>query len=134
MAKLGLSHADLTEKIIGSAIYVHQKLGPGLLEAAYERCFSHHLRQRGLSVEQQVPLTLTFDDLLVTRAYKIDMIVENLVLIELKAVEKLAPIHVAQAITYLKFSGLEIGLIFNFNSIILRDGIKRVFTKPAPSP
>lgn len=122
-----LPHFHVTEQVIESAIYVHRALGPGLLESAYERCLAHHLRKRGLAIDEQVSLNLKFEDLTICGAYKIDMIVERSVMLELKAVESLSTIHVAQAITYLKFSELEAGLIINFNSIVLREGLKRVF-------
>lgn len=128
-----LPHSAITEQVIDSAIYVHSCLGPGLLESAYHRCLAHHLRKKALAVQEEVPLNLSFDELEISGAYKIDMIVENSVMLELKAVDKLGPIHIAQAITYLKFSGLETGLILNFNSILLRDGLRRVFNnKPSP--
>lgn len=120
-------HSDITERVIASAIYVHKCLGPGLLESAYQRCLAHDLRRKGARIDEDVPLNLTFDDLQIAGAYKIDMIVDDAVLVELKAVEKLGPIHIAQSITYLKFSGLETGLLLNFNSILLRDGLRRVF-------
>ncbi len=122
-----LLHYQITERIIESSIYVHQYLGPGLLESAYQRCLAYQLRKNGYKVDEQVPLNLRFDELEIPGAYKIDMVVEKVVMLELKAVEKLIPIHTAQAITYLKFSGLEAGLILNFNSIVLREGLKRVF-------
>lgn len=122
-----LLHYQITERIIESSIYVHQHLGPGLLESAYQRCLAYQLRKKGFKVEEQVPLNLRFEELEIPGAYKLDMVVENVVMLELKAVEKLIPIHTAQAITYLKFSGLEAGLILNFNSIVLREGLKRVF-------
>lgn len=124
---MALQHSEITDRVIDSAIYVHRCLGPGLLESAYQRCLAHHLRKRGFRIEEEVPLDLSFDELKVSGAYKIDMIVENAVLLELKAVENLGAIHIAQAITYLKFSGLRTGLILNFNSILLRNGLKRVF-------
>lgn len=122
-----LPHFQITERIIESAVHVHRSLGPGLLESAYQRCLAHHLRKRGFRVDEGVPLNLTFEELSISGAYKIDMIVQKAVMLELKAVETLGAIHVAQAITYLKFSGLEAGLILNFNSIALREGLRRVF-------
>ena len=124
---VALPHFQITEQIIESAIHVHRALGPGLLESAYQRCLAHHLRKRGLNIEEDVPLNLHFEELTIAGAYRIDMVVEKAVMLELKAVENLGQIHVAQAITYLKFSGLETGLILNFNSIILREGLRRVF-------
>jgi GxxExxY protein len=124
---MSLPHSEITERVIESAIHVHTCLGPGLLESAYHRCLAHHLRKRGLRLEEEVPLNLQFEDLTICGAYKIDMIVEGIVMLELKAVENLGPLHTAQALTYLKFSGLPTGLILNFNSKLLRDGLKRVF-------
>lgn len=124
---MALLHFDLTERVIGSAIQVHQQLGPGLLESAYHSCLAYQLRRTGIRVEEQIPLKLTFGELEIAGAYRIDMVVKGVLLLELKAVEKLGPLHIAQAITYLKFSGLEAGLILNFNSIALRDGLRRVF-------
>ena len=127
-----LLHFEITDRVIESAIHVHRILGPGLLESAYQRCLAHQLRIKGFKVDEQVPLKITFEGLEVPGAYRIDMIVQNVVLLELKSVEKLSAIHVAQAITYMKFSGLEAGLILNFNSVVLRDGLKRVFNnKPS---
>jgi GxxExxY protein len=122
-----LYHAEITEQIIGSAFYVHRKLGPGLLEAAYEECFAHQLRKTGLHVAAQIPVSVNFDDLVIRNAYKIDLLVNDLVVVEVKAVEKLAAVHICQAATYLKFTGLKAGLIINFNSAVLSEGIKRVF-------
>jgi GxxExxY protein len=122
-----LPHAGITDQIIRSAIYVHKSLGPGLLELAYQRCLAFDLRKHGFNVRESVPVTLTFDELEVPGAYRLDLVVENCVLVELKSVEKLSPIHTAQAITYLKFSGLNAGLILNFNELVLRDGLRRVF-------
>ncbi len=122
-----LLHFEITDRVIESAIHVHRILGPGLLESAYQRCLAHELRTKGFKVEEQVPLKIVFEGLEVPGAYRIDMIVQDVVLLELKSVDILSAIHVAQAITYMKFSGLEAGLILNFNSVVLRDGLKRVF-------
>jgi GxxExxY protein len=122
-----LMHYGLTDAVIGAAMKVHQHLGPGLLESAYQRCLAYTLRQQRHHVAEQVPLRLEYEQLEIEGAYRIDMVVDEVLLLELKAVEKLGPIHIAQAITYLKFSRLEAGLILNFNSIVLRDGLRRVF-------
>lgn len=129
---MGLIHYEITERVIGLAIEVHRQLGPGLLESAYQRCLAHRLRKRCLKVDEQIPVTIKFDELEIPGAYKIDMVIENVLMLELKAVDQLAPVHIAQALTYLKFSGLEAGLILNFNSIVLRDGLKRVFNNKHP--
>jgi GxxExxY protein len=115
----------LTEKIIGIAINVHRKLGPGLLESVYSQCLSHSLEQNGLRADRQVPLPLIFDGLRLDKAYQADIIVENTVLLELKSVERILPIHEFQRRTYLRLSPCRIGLLINFNSVMLKDGLRR---------
>ena len=117
---------DITELIIGSAIKVHTALGPGLLESTYEVCLAHELTKSGLKVETQLCLPVTYDDVRLDAGYRIDMLVEDRVIVELKAVERLLPIHEAQVLSYLKRSGRKIGLILNFNVKLLRDGIRRL--------
>jgi GxxExxY protein len=120
-------HNDpLTERIIGFAIEVHRQLGPGLLESAYEECLCHELSQDGLTFRRQVPLPVVYKSVRLDCGYRLDIVVENSVVIELKAVERLMPIHEAQLITYLKLSGLPTGLLLNFNTPVLRDGIRRL--------
>jgi GxxExxY protein len=118
-------HADLTEKIIGCGIRIHRRLGPGLLEKTYEHCLAYELRKSGLHVDQQVLLPLVYDDVHLVEAYRVDLIVDNAVLVELKTVEKVTAVHEAQVLTYVKLSGLEVGLLLNFQTEFLRDGIKR---------
>lgn len=118
-------HRDLTEQIIGAAIEVHKTLGPGLLESAYEQCLCHELNLRGLSFLQQVPIGVRYKQCSVDCGYRADLIVERTVLLELKAIEKLAAIHQAQLITYLKLTALKVGLLINFNEVRLRDGLLR---------
>jgi GxxExxY protein len=115
----------LTEKIIGAAIEVHRHLGPGLLESAYETCLSYELEQQGLTVERQKALPLVYKDIQLDQGYRIDLLVEHKVVVELKVVEQLTPVHEAQLLSYLKFSGCPIGLLFNFNVKVLKDGIRR---------
>ena len=115
-----------TETIIGSAIAVHQELGPGLLESAYEACLVYELLQRGLSIQQQKALPVNYRGVKVDCGYRIDLLVENNVIVELKAVERLEPIHEAQLLSYLKLSGYRVGLLINFNVKILKQGIKRL--------
>nr|WP_294521338.1 GxxExxY protein [uncultured Rhodopila sp.] len=117
--------SDLTEKIIGIAINVHRKLGPGLLESVYNQCLSHALRKNGLSIQREVPLPLIFDGLRLDKGYMADIIVEDTVLLELKAVEHILPLHEAQTRTYLKLSRCRLALLLNFNSLMLKDGISR---------
>ena len=115
----------LTETIIGIAISVHRKLGPGLLESVYNRCLSHALQQHGLGIQREVPLPLLFDGFRLDKVYQADIIVENTVLLELKATEAILPLHEAQTRTYLKLSPCRIGLLMNFNSLLLKDGLRR---------
>ncbi len=117
---------SITETIIGSAIDVHRALGPGLLESAYEACLVHELKRAGLDVEQQKPLPVTYRGIKLDCGYRLDVIVDGNVIVEIKAVEKLLPIHKAQLMSYLKLSGCKVGLLVNFNVEILKDGIQRV--------
>ena len=128
-AKKVLVHGDLTEMIIRAAMRVHTALGPGLLESAYEACLVHELLKAGLSARSQVELPVIYDGLTLDIGYRIDVLVENLVIIELKAVDTVLPIHKAQLISYLKLSGDDVGLLINFNVLHLRDGIER-FLRP----
>ncbi len=115
----------ITEKIIGCAIEVHRNLGPGLLESAYEECLFYELQKIGLDVKKQVPLPLVYKEVKIDAGYRIDLLVENKVIIEIKAVDAIADIHKAQLMTYMKLSGIKIGLLINFNVLKLKDGIVR---------
>ncbi len=121
-----LIEEELTEKIIGAAIEVHRELGPGLLESAYQACLVHELELRGLNVEEQVPLPVTYKGITLDCGYRLDLVVENRVVVELKTVEKLIPVHEAQLLTYLKLSKIKIGLLINFHSAVIRNSIKRM--------
>ena len=115
----------ITEKIIGSAIAVHRELGPGLLESAYEACLAFELAERGLSVEMQKALPVSYRDVRLDCGYRLDLLVEGKIIVELKAVERIEPIHAAQILSYLKLSGCKVGLLINFNVKVLKTGIKR---------
>ncbi|HLN23080.1 MAG TPA: GxxExxY protein [Patescibacteria group bacterium] len=115
----------LTDRIIGCAIEVHRTLGPGLLESAYEECLCYELSRAGIPHRRQTHLPVVYKEVKLDCGYKIDIVVDEKVVIELKAVERLAPVHAAQIITYLRLSGYSVGLLMNFNVPILRDGIKR---------
>jgi GxxExxY protein len=115
----------LTEKVIGAALKVHRRLGPGLLEHAYTTCLRYELEKLKLHTVAEIPVDLQYDQMLVEGAYRIDLLVEDLLVIEIKAVEKVLPVHHAQVLTYLKLTGKQIGLLFNFNSVRLTDGLKR---------
>ncbi len=116
----------LSNVIIGAAIQVHRELGPGLLESAYEACLKYELAQQGLRVESQVPQPVIYKSIHLDCGYRLDLLVENLVIVELKTVESLQPIHDAQLLTYLKLKQLWLGLLINFNVPILKNGIKRL--------
>ncbi len=117
---------QLSSKIIGAAIQVHKALGPGLLESAYEECICHELSSQGLSIERQKPLAINYKGIKLDCGYRLDTVVENTIILELKSCEKIEPIHKAQLLTYLKLSGLNLGLILNFNVPVMRDGIVRI--------
>ena len=116
----------ITETIIGGAIAVHRVLGPGLLESAYEACLAYELVDRGLSVERQKALPVKYRGVNLDCGYRIDLLVERIIIIELKAVEKIDPIHKAQLLSYLKLSGCKLGLLINFNVRMLKSGIHRI--------
>ena len=115
----------LTSQIIGAAIEVHRELGPGLLESAYEECLCYELSQRGLSFQRQVELPVKYKSIRLNCGYIADIIVEETVLLELKSVDQLHPVHDAQLITYLKIAGLKVGLLINFNVPVLKELIYR---------
>ena len=116
---------QLTHEIIGAAIEVHRVLGPGLLESAYEECLARELTLRNIKFERQKPLPVVYKEVKLDCGYRLDFLVEGRVVLELKAVESLAPIHEAIMLTYLRLSGCQIGLLINFHTQILKDGIKR---------
>lgn len=117
---------QLSSKIIGAAIEVHKILGPGLLESAYEECLCHELSIQGVSFERQKSLSIDYKGKRLDCGYRLDMVVENAVVLELKSCEKIEPIHKAQLLTYLKLLELKLGLILNFNVPLMRDGIVRI--------
>ena len=117
---------EISEQILGAAIEVHRTLGPGLLESAYEVCLAYELSQRGLVVERQKQLSVPYKDVQLDAAFRLDLLVEGKVIVELKAVEQVSPVHKTQLLTYLKLSGLELGLLINFNVKMLKNGINRV--------
>jgi len=116
----------LTEKVIGCAIEVHKTLGPGLLESSYEHCLIYELHQAGLVAQSQVLLPINYKNVVIDAGYRLDILIPGELILELKAVDKLLPIHTAQLITYLKLAGIKTGLLINFNVTKLTDGIKRI--------
>lgn len=117
---------SLTEKIIGCAMKVHTALGPGLLESAYHECLYYELKKGGFIVEKEKPLPLIYQEVKLDCGYRLDLLVNEKIIIEVKAVDALADIHLAQVLTYLKLTGNRFGLLINFNVVRLKDGIKRV--------
>lgn len=127
-----LEHEELTRRILGAAVEVHRHLGPGLLESAYEMCFLDELERSGLSVARQVPLPVEYKGRVIDCGYRMDLIVEATVLIEIKAVEEFHPVHEAQLLSYLRLAKLPVGLLINFHAKTLMDGVKRrAFTRSA---
>jgi GxxExxY protein len=118
-------HPDLTWEIVGSALEVHRTLGPGLLEGTYRRCLIHDLQGKGLQVAAEVPIPISYKGLRLDAAYRADLIVQGTCLLELKAIEAIAPVHCLQTLTYLRLSHLPVGLLINFNVPRLKEGIRR---------
>ncbi len=117
---------EITEAIIGCAIEVHRELGPGLLESAYEECLCYELSMRRIPVERQVVLPVVYKGNKLDSVYRIDLLIDRKVVVELKSIEKLLPIHDAQLLTYLKLTGIKTGLLLNFNAAVLKDGLRRM--------
>lgn len=130
MASVARSHPlhinEITGVIITSAMKVHSALGPGLLESAYQACLAHELGRRGFEVALQVPLPVVYEGRKLEVGYRIDLLVEHRVIVEIKSVETIHPIHEAQLLSYMRLSGIRVGLLINFNVLHLRDGIKRM--------
>ena len=116
---------ELSNRVIGCAIEVHRFLGPGLLESAYEQCLAYELNRSGIAFQLQHPLPVQYKDIRLDCGFRIDMLVENQLIVELKSVEAIKPIHEAQLLTYMKLANVKIGLLINFNNTRLKDGIKR---------
>ena len=125
----GDAYEHLSGEIIGSAIEVHRVLGPGLLESAYEECLAWELAQKGLRVTRQFLIPVRYKELTIDEGYRADLVVNEVVILELKCVDSFQPIHTAQLLTYLKMTGLKLGLLLNFKVDIMRNGIKRVVNK-----
>jgi len=124
--KRQLYQQELTGQILGAAIEVHKQLGPGLLESTYQACLCHELELRGISFECQKPLPLEYKGIRLECGYRIDLLVAGSVIVEIKSVEGLAPIHEAQLLTYLKLTGIKVGFLINFNVVVLKQGIRRL--------
>jgi GxxExxY protein len=121
-----MTENEISKIIIGCAIEVHKQLGPGLLESSYEACLIYELKQAGLEVRHQVALPVVYKEVKLDAGYRIDLLVENKVIVEIKSVDFLADIHTAQILTYLKLKDVKLGLLINFNTVLLKDGVKRI--------
>lgn len=124
----------ITEDVIGAAITVHRALGPGLLESAYEACLAFEMIQRGPKVEPQKPLPVVYRDITLECGYRLDLFVEESVIVEIKSVEQLAPIHEAQLLSYLRLADCRVGLLINFNVKVLKNGVRRMVNQLPDSP
>ncbi len=122
----------LTQKVIGCAIEVHRHLGPGLLESTYEKCLAFELTLAGISFKLQTAIPIEYKNVRLDCGFRVDLFIENCLIVELKAVEQILPIHEAQLITYMKLTETPVGLIINFNVRVLKDGIRRLFPSPSP--
>lgn len=121
-----MTENQLAKKVIGCALEVHRALGPGLLESAYQECLFYKLQQKGLSVVKEKPMPLVFEEVQLSCGYRIDLLVEDKVIVELKSVESLNDVHLAQTLTYMKLGNYKLGLLINFNTNLLKYGIKRI--------
>ncbi len=121
-----MTENEISNKVIGCAISVHKSLGPGLLESAYQECLAYELRQNGLIVLKEVPIPIVYKEVKLDHGYRIDLLVNNLVVIEIKSVEAISPVHEAQLLTYLKLGNFKLGLILNSHTTVLKNGIKRM--------
>jgi GxxExxY protein len=117
---------EISRIIIEEAIHIHRSIGPGMLETAYVHCVAYRLAKRGLIVSTQVPVPLIFEEVKLECGYRADLVVDRKVVIEVKSVEAIAPVHLAQTLTYLRFLNLKLGLLLNFNTALMKDGIRRV--------
>ena len=123
---LGADVEVLARTIVDASLKVHRALGPGLLESAYEHCLAHELHARGLPLRRQVPLPIVYDGAKLDAGYRLDIVVDDRVIIEIKAVDQLTRLHEAQVLTYLKLSGMRLGFLMNFNIVLFKDGLRRL--------
>jgi GxxExxY protein len=121
-----MTENEISNKIIGSAIEIHQSLGPGLLESAYQECLFYKLKKAGFHVEKEKPMALIYEEVKLDCGYRIDLLIDGKVVIEIKSVEALNDVHFAQTLTYMKLGGFKLGLLINFNVSLLKNGIKRI--------
>jgi GxxExxY protein len=124
--KQPMTENEISKIIVEEAIHIHRSVGPGMLESVYVHCLYHRLIKRGLKVKKEVPVPVVFEQVKLECGYRVDIIVEDKVLIEAKSIEAIAPIHSSQTLTYLRFLGLKLGMLLNFNCVLMKDGIRRV--------
>lgn len=124
-----MNENKLAKIVVDASYRIHTKLGPGLLESAYQAILTYELDKQGLQIKTEVILPITYDAIIIDTGYRADIIVENLIIVELKSVEKIQDVHLKQVLTYLKVSGLHLGLLINFGAPLIRDGIKRIVNK-----
>jgi GxxExxY protein len=127
-----LVSGGMTGRVIGLAIKVHRIVGPGLLEQIYEDCLCHELARDGLTFRRQVELPLTYDGVRLPRAYRADILVEETLILEIRSIEQILPVHEAQLLTYVRLSGCHVGLLLNFNTVLLKDGLRRAINNSSP--
>ncbi len=120
-----MENSYLSKEIIGCAIEVHRSIGPGMLESAYEECLAYELMKKGLKIERQKPIPIVYKDIKLECGYRLDLLVEDTFILELKSVDEIAPVHQAQILTYMRFAKIRYGLIINFNVTVLKNGIRR---------
>ncbi len=121
-----MTENEISRIIVEEAIHIHKSIGPGMLESAYVHCLAYRLAKRSLHIKREVPVPLIFEDVKLECGYRADIVVENIVIIEIKSIEAITPIHLAQTLTYLRFLHLKLGMLLNFNSVLMKEGIKRV--------
>ncbi len=124
-----MNENELSNRIIGLGIDIHQSLGPGLLESAYKECLFYRLKKEGIFVEKEKPMPLIYQEVKLECGYRIDLLVDRIVVVEIKSVEALNEVHFAQTLTYMKLGGYKLGLLINFNVSLLKDGIKRIVNR-----
>jgi GxxExxY protein len=121
-----LTENEISKIVYEEAIYLHKSIGPGMLESAYVYCLRYRLVNRGLAIKTEVAIPLVFEQIHLECGYRADVVIENKVVLEIKSIEAIAPIHISQTLTYLRFLNIKLGMILNFNTVLMKDGIKRV--------
>jgi GxxExxY protein len=121
-----MTENEISRIVVEEALHIHKSIGPGMLESAYTHCLCYRLRLRGLSIRTEVPVPLIFEEVKLECGYRADILVENIVVLEIKSIEAIADIHLAQTLTYLRFLNLKLGLVLNFNTVLMKNGIRRV--------